>query len=163
MKWHWFWAGIHEHVLYMLHVTHNNSWASRARYADWNAPISDVENVSPLQFVYFICIWIHFRNLFGRTHLYFICQIWNKFSTSTIGCQCFNFVYPKHDLCIQIDALAWILYVLNHDLQCVLDAMTRSGCNAEYMQFIQLGHMRSEHVSKWWRPQALRSCLHFSC
>ena len=34
----------------------------------------------------------------------------------------------KHDLCVQIDALARLLCVQNHDL-CILDAMTRSGYN----------------------------------
>ena len=34
----------------------------------------------------------------------------------------------KHELGVQIDALAQFLYVQNHDL-CVLDAMTRSGYN----------------------------------
>ena len=36
----------------------------------------------------------------------------------------------KHHLCIHIDALARIPCVQNHDL-CVLDAMMRSGYNAE--------------------------------
>ena len=43
-----------------------------------------------------------------------------------------RFCVQKHDLCIQIDALALILCVQNHNL-CVLDAMTCSGYNAEYM------------------------------
>ena len=62
---------------------------------DGNAPISDVENVSPLQFAHLICIWIPFRNLFGHTHLYSFAKFEINFWNPLIGCQCFDFVYPK--------------------------------------------------------------------
>ena len=66
---------------------------------DGNAPISDVENVSPLQFAHLICIWIPFRNLFGRTHLYFICKIWNKFLKSTNWMPMLRFCVSKTTIC----------------------------------------------------------------
>ena len=65
---------------------HNNSWASRARYTDQNAPISDVETLSLLQFAHLICIWIHFR-AFAKFEI--------NFRNPLIGCQCFDFVCPN--------------------------------------------------------------------
>ena len=72
--------------LIFVAVIHNNSWDSRARYTDQNAPISDVETLSPLQFVHLICIWIHFR-AFAKFEI--------NFRNPLIGCQCFDFVCPK--------------------------------------------------------------------
>ena len=66
---------------------------------DGNAPISNVETLSPLQFAHLICIWIHFRNLFGCTRLDFIRQIWNQFSKSTNCMPMLQFCVSKSTIC----------------------------------------------------------------
>ena len=70
--------------LIFLAVIHSNSWASRSRYTDWNAP--------SLQFAHLICIFEIYLDAFPWISF---AKFEINFQNPLIGCQCFDFVYPK--------------------------------------------------------------------